>query len=301
MTQRMIRDQRQAQINPEDLKDYVNTARREVAMRSQSVRLLTPITGSIIGWSVTNGGSSYTNPTFTVSAPDFPSGEPPFPNGSQATANGIVQGGSITSIFSQFGGYGYWQPQLTITDATGSGATATPVLSYINQLNENQEVYYLKDINLSAFPGVGAPYMVRTMSIVYSNYRYTVAVPSFSTYQSLIRNYPLVFSYVPFYAAQLGRGTNTSLFFYPLPSQQFQLQLDLCCLPQDLIDDQSVEVLPDPFTDAVPFLAAYYAMNEMQLFNQAKYYKGEFDEWMKRYGVAVNPGRVMNPYGRSLT
>lgn len=302
MTQRMIRDQRQAQINPEDLKEYINTSRREVAMRSQCVRILTPISGSIIGWSVTNGGSNYSNsPTFTVSAPDFPSGYPPFPNGEQATATGIVQGGSITAIFSQFGGYGYWQPKITITDSTGSGANATPTMSYINQLNANQELYPFSAINLSAFPGVGSPYMVRTMSILYSNYRYTVAVPSFSAYQSLIRNYPLQFSYIPFYAAQFGRGTGGSLFFYPIPNSQYQLELDLCCLPQDLIDDQSVEVLPDPFTDAVPFLAAYYAMNEMQLFNQAKYYKTEFDEWMRRYGSAVNPGRVINWYGRSIT
>ena len=38
-TQRFIRDQRQQQVNPEDLRDYINQARRETAMRSQCVRI----------------------------------------------------------------------------------------------------------------------------------------------------------------------------------------------------------------------------------------------------------------------
>ena len=299
--QRFCHDQKQDLLDLGNLTDYVNRARREVAMRSQSIRILTPISGSIISANVTAGGSGYTNPTVVITAPDFPSGQPPYPSGLQATGLAIVQGGVIVAVDIQLGGYGYWQPQITISDPTGTGATVTPNMSFINQLNQNQELYPFSAIDLSSFPGVGSPYMVRSLSVLYSNYRYSLAVPSFTVYQGLIRNYPNLFAYTPFYAAQFGRGSKGSLFVYPLPNAAYQFEIDLCALPQDLIDDQSVEVLPEPFTDAVPFLGAYYAMNELQNWNAARFYKGEFDEWMKRYGSYINPGRIENVYGRSIT
>jgi hypothetical protein len=300
--QRLLRDQRQDAINPEDFRDYINEARREVAMRAQCLPVLTPISGSIIGWSVTNGGSTYSNnPTLTITAPDFPSGTLPYPNGQQATAQAIVQGGVITAIDSSFGGYGYYQPGMTITDTTGTGATATPIMSYISQLNPGQEVYPFSAVNLSAFPGIGSIFMIRSVSILYSNYRYSLACPSFSVYQGLIRNYPNQFEYTPIYCAQFGRGTSGSFYMYPLPQQAYQLEFHALCLPQDLQDDQSVDVIPAPWVDAVKFFAAHLAMLEIQNMNAAVAYLQMFDQYMKRYGSYVNSGRIQNMYGRSIT
>lgn len=300
-SQRLLRDQRIDAINPGDFIDYINEARREVAMRAQCLPVLTPITGSIIGWKVTNGGANYTNPVLVVSTPDFPSGNPPFPNGSQATAQAIVQGGVITNIESVFGGYGYYQPSIAITDSSGSGAAAVPIMSFINQLQPGQETYNFSDVDLSQFPGIASIFMVRSVSIIYSNYRYSLACPSFSVYQGLIRNYPNTFEYTPFYCAQFGRGTGGSFYMYPLPSQQFQMEWHALCLPADLADDQSVDVLPQPWTDAVKFFAAHLAMLEIQNFNVAQGYLQMFDQYMKRYGSYANSGRIQNLYGRSIT
>ena len=153
-TQRFIRDAKQDFIDPQNIITYINRARREVAMKCQCIRVLTPISGSIIGWTVTNGGTGYSSsPTVTVSSPDFPSGRLPYPNGSQATAQAVVQNGVIVAIESAYGGYGYYQPIITITDSTGKGATATPQMSFINQLNQAQEVYDFSNIDVSQFPG----------------------------------------------------------------------------------------------------------------------------------------------------
>lgn len=299
-TQRLIRDSRQEQIDPGDLVIYVNKARREVAMRSMCVRLLTPISGSIMGISVTAAGGSYTNPSVTISTPDFPSGQGLFPNGAQATAQATEVGGTIAAVNVTLGGYGYFKPIITINDPTGSGATAVVnQMSFINQLSRGLEVYPFSAVDLSAFPGYGSIYMVKSLSVVYANYRYSLPCYSFSTYQAMIRQYTAgVYQYVPTFCAQYGRGTAGSFYVYPLPSQQYQFELDSFCLPQDLETDQDVDVIPQPYTDAVPFLAAYYAANEMQAFNNARYFKNEFDEWVKRYGGYTLPGRVSNPYGR---
>lgn len=299
MTQRLLRDSKQELLDPGNLNSYINRARREVAMRTQALRVLTPISGSLIGAVVTAAGSGYSNaPVVTVSAPDFPSGGALYPNGDQATASAIVSSGQISAIDITYGGHGYFQPTLTITDTTGTGATATPQLSFINQLNQGQEQYPLSAVDLSAFPGLQSLYYVMSVSVIFSNYRYTLMFPSFTTYQGFVRNYPLRYQYTPVACAQLGRGTSTVLFVQPIPSQQFQLEIVGLALPSDLIDNQSVEALPDPFTDAVPFMAIYFGYLELQNFNAARFYSGEFDNWMHRHAVYTMPGRSVNIYGR---
>ena len=297
-TQRFVHDTTQQMIDPQDLIIYVNKARREVAMRAQCVRRLTPISGGIVGYTINAGGSSYTNPVVAVSAPDFPSGIQPYPNGSQATATAFVQHGTISAINNVYGGAGYFQPQVVITDSTGSGASVAVSTLALNVLLQGQEVYPFSGINLSTWPGVKSVYSVRSASIIYANYRYSLPMYSFSVYQAKIRQYPFQYQYVPTMSSQFGRGSQGSLYFYPIPSQTYQYELDCLCIPSDLTTDQDYEAIPDPWTDAVPFLAATYCYQEMQNLNSAAYYEAQFDKWISRFSQHVLPGRITNPYGR---
>jgi hypothetical protein len=300
--QRLLREQKQILANPTDLTRYINRARREVAMRSQAIRFLTTISAPIVSCEVTAGGTGYTNPTVTISDPDFPSGAVSNPNGRQATALATVQAGVIVGIDITDGGDGYFQPLVTITDSTGSGATAELTIGPITSLNAGQEQYKFSDIDVSAMPGVGAVYFVRSASIIYSNYRFSLPSYSFSVYQSRIRNYPAgAYQYVPTFMSQFGQGVGGSLFFFPLPSQQYQIELDCSCLPSDLVTNQSVEALPEPWTDAVMYFAAHFAMLEMQNLNAAKGYLELYEKFAQRYSDYSRAGRVTNPYGRWIT
>jgi len=297
--QRFIHDQKMELVDPADLMTYINTARREVAMRAKCLRILTPISGAITTVSVTNGGSGYSaNPVVTITPPDFPNGRLPFPNGSQAVVTPTVTGGAISSIAVNFGGNGYFQPQVQISDPTGTGATATANLSMFNTLEGGQEVYPFSGVDLAPFPGVGAIFMVRSVSIIYANYRYSLAVYDFSTYQARVRQYPFQYQYVPTIGAQFGQGTNGSFYLYPIASTNYQMEWDSFCLPQDLIDNQSVEALPDPWVDAVPYFAAHLAFLELQNANSARMHLELFDQRVSRYGQYARPGRMTNPYGR---
>jgi len=249
-TQTFVRDSRQDLLDPQDIIKYINRARREIAVRTQCVRVLTPITGAVIGGSVIAGGSGYTSsPTITLTAPDFPSGTAPFPNGSQGSVTAVVSGGSITGVNVSYGGAGYWQPSFSITDATGTGASVTPTLNTfglgkINQLNQGQEVYKFTDADLSSFPGVQSIYAIQSVSLLYSGFRYSLLCYSFSTYQALIRIWAQQWQYVPAVCAQYGQGTSGSFYMYPIPSQAYQMEWDCYCLPQDLTTDLSEEVIP---------------------------------------------------------
>lgn len=298
--QRLIREQRQQLINEEDLIAYINDARREVAMRSQCIRVLTPISGSIDSITLSSGGSGYSaNPTVTISAPDFPSGGPNSPNGRQATATADVQGGEIVAINLDDGGAGYFHPTVTITDDTGSGAAATTNVPLINLLNPGQEVYKYSDIDLSTIPGAKAVYFVRGVSLIYSNYRYSLPIYPFTVYQANIRNYPGGnYQWVPSFGAQFGQGTAGSFYFYPLPSQTYQTEWDCQVIPSDLEDQQSVELIPEPWTDAVKYFVAHFAMLGIQNFNAANAYITLYEQFAQKYSNYARAGRVTNPYGR---
>jgi len=298
-TQRFLRDEKQELFNPDDLINYINRARRELAARTQCVRVLTTISGSIDTYTVTNPGHGYSlTPTVIITPPDFPSGAPPFPNGDQATAVANVTGGQVTEIFSSYGGHGYFIPTVTITDSTGKGATATAHVRFLTTLNRGQEVYPFSAVDLSDFPGVQSIYAVRSVSIIYSNYRYSVPIYPFTIYQAYVRQYPFQYQYVPTFGSQFGQGVSGSFYMYPLPSQTYQLEWDCQCLPQDLIDDQSVEIIQPPWDDVVPYFAAHLAYLGIQNMNAGNYYLDLFDKMCLRKSNYARVGRMVNPYGR---
>lgn len=299
--QRLLREQKQEFSNPEDLLSYINLARREVAGRTQCIRRLTPISGQIISFNLTSGGSGYVNPVVTITTPDFPSGKTPNPNGLQATAAALQVGGVISDVIVLNGGDGYFQPVVTITDATGpgTGAVATANLSPMNLLVRGQEQYPFSDIYIAEWPGVDCVHMIKGVSVIYTNYRYSLPMYAFSVYQAQVRQFPFQYQYVPSFASQQGQGAGGVFFAYPLPSQTYQWEFDCFCLPTDMKLDNSIpEAIPQPWTDAVQYMAVQLAFQELQNLNAASYYEKQFDKRTLGFSQQARPGRMANPYGR---
>lgn len=57
-----------------------------------------------------------------------------------------------------------------------------------------------------------------------------------------------------------GSGQSGSFYLDPIPDDVYTLYCDCVCYPATLVDDTTVEAIPYPYTDAVPFFAAYYAL-----------------------------------------
>ena len=299
--QRFTHDSKQDLLNPQNLIEYVNRARREVAERAQCVRRLTPVSAPCVTASIITPGSGYSLASVSITPPDYPSGKLPNPNGLQATALAFIGvGGTITGCDIQTGGDGYFQPLATVTDPTGAGSGCTISIQrgLINQLNPGQEQYSFRDINVSMFPGVASVYYIRSIAIIYQNYRYALPIYDFTTYQAYIRQYPFQYQYVPTFASQFGQGDDGSFFCYPLPSQIYQWEFDCWCIPQDLLDNQSVDVIPAPWDDVVPYWAAHLVYLDLQNLNAAEYYFKKFDDMCLRKSNYARVGRAPNPYGR---
>lgn len=297
--QRLMRDQDQGMFNTDDLTNYINRSRRQVAMQAQCVRVLPPIAGQVVQITVTAGGTGYVNPTVSISSPDSPTGAQLYPQGAQATASATVNGGVITDIQVNFGGDGYFQPTVTITDSAGTGATATASVTPINITVQGQEIYPFSQVPLQNAPGVKNILNVRSISVLFANWRYSCLRYPFNMFQSYIRRYPQNYMYVPEVCAQYGQGESGSIYGYPIANAAYQWEWDCICQPLDLTDDQTVEAIPGPWTDAVVFMAMYYALTELANYNASRFWKGEYDDFIHRYSAAARPGGVaINPYGR---
>lgn len=297
--QRFLRDAKQEMLEQGDIYVHINEARREVAMRAQCIRRLTPIAGQVVSATVTSPGSLYTAPSVIITPPDFPDGLPGYPNGLQATAIAQFSGGQITDVEIQNGGSGYQNPQISIVDPTGSGAVVVPSPVLYNQIIQGQEKYNWSDIDTSMFPGVGSVFWIQSVGIIYANWRYVPQYASFTKYQAIVRTYTTSsYQYVPAVFSQYGRGVDGSFFMYPPPSQTYPVEYDCICLPIDLVDDTTPEAIPLPWTDAVKFYAAAMCYLDLQNGNKAREYFQLFDDFMHRYGAYAMPGRQMNQYGR---
>jgi hypothetical protein len=322
-TQRFVADTQQVYVNPEDLIAYINRARREVAMRTQSIRILPPVQGQLTEIDVLAGGEGWINPVVLISWPDAPSGRLPNPRGVRATAVPVVNNGVITSIQITNPGDGYFQPLVYIIEAAqlevpvaeqpwgwwpmqqgignaagGSGAFAFAKIQPILQTQGFQEVYPFANVPLDAFPGVREIFAVRSISFIFMNYRYSIPVFDFSTYQAYVRIYPQQYLYVPTAGAQFGQGVAGSLYMYPIPATFYQMEWDCYGLPFDLGTDDDIEAIPRPWTDAVPYFAAHLCYLGLQNLNAAQYYMSLYDEMVHRYSAYTRIGRRINPYGR---
>lgn len=90
--------------------------------------------------------------------------------------------------------------------------------------------------------------------------------------------------------AQYGQGGSASaeigdisgsFYLDPLPDAIYELRLDCLCYPITLTDNNTVEAIPPMFTDAVPFIAAWYillsAQNQARRADAEAYYKYGMD------------------------
>lgn len=280
---------------------YINTARSQIAAEGQCIRALPPVSGPLSTVTILSGGTGWGNVTVLVSSPDFPPGFLPYPNGLQAVATATTgAAGAITAVTVLTGGAGYFSPVVSFSGA-GHSTFALATVSGVNATVVNQEVYPFSNVNsLVALSGSGISsiYMVNSISLIWGTFRYTLMRMSFSKYQALARTYTAGYTYIPAVFSQFGQGVAGSVYVYPIPNSPYQMEWDCCCLPAPLNTDTDPEALPYPWTDAVPFLACYYAFSGAQRFADADRMWKEFEKYTKRARQMSNPRGTVNWYGR---
>lgn len=283
------------------LTTYINTARQQIAAEGQCIRVLPPISGPITSITVLSAGAGYTTAQVVIPAPDSPSGRGAFPSGQQASATATISGGTISAVSLLSAGQGYFTTTAIIS-GNGTGAKLIANVSGINQTVINQEVYPFQNVNSmiqTSGSGLSSIFMVRSISMIWGTFRYTLMHYSFSKYQAYARTYTAGYTYIPAVFAQFDQGDTGSVYVYPIPSQAYQMEWDCCALPQPLLTDSDPEPIPVLWQQAVPFLAAYYAFSGSQRFADADRMWQEFEKYTKRARQMSQPMGTVNRYGRA--
>jgi hypothetical protein len=103
---------------------------------------------------------------------------------------------------------------------------------------------------------------------------------------------------IPTMASQLNPGINGSLWFDPVPDADYTVSLDAVQWPADLSDpllDQDT-VLPQPWTEAVQYYAAYLAYLNAQRYSDANSMWDRYQLFEWRGTQTTTPSRLPQQY-----
>jgi hypothetical protein len=104
----------------------------------------------------------------------------------------------------------------------------------------------------------------------------------------------------PGWWAQYGAGPRGALYLAPIPSQENQIEVDLTCIPQPLLDDNDSEPIPWPWQDAVPYWAATLCLLQQQRREDAAAMATLFNLDLPMCASVVCPQMIQTTYGATL-
>jgi hypothetical protein len=213
-------------------------------------------TAGVASITITGGGSGYTTATVSISGPDGMGGT--FVNAA-ATAN--LSGGQVQSITVTTPGTGYVAaPTVTIT-GNGTGATATATVGVHWATTQGVETYKFVDaaaVIANYDPGIAAVIGVQDVAVAWGGTKPILQWMPFSAFQAYYRSFNWGQSW-PANWTQLQLGETGNVYLNFIPSGVYQMEWDCYCTPLALSGTQTVDVIPDNWTQACEYYAAYMA------------------------------------------
>lgn len=276
-----------------NLTNWINRARVQVAKRSFCIRRLTPSSGSISSFTISSGGSGYATATVTISGPDAIGG-----TFTQATGAAVLSGGQVQSITVTNPGTGYVLPPTVTITGNGTGAAATATLTAHFTTTAAQEVYDFSAATtvLQAHEdGIQAVIGVLDVAVSWGGLKPSLYWTPWSSFQAMARainqgqNYPSVWS-------QFRMGESGSVYLFPIPASSYEMQWDCFCTPQALSQTQTVDAIPDNWTDAVFYYACYLAYMNAQRRDDSNAMRQLYDQAIVEAAAFSSPPRTPNYY-----
>lgn len=169
------------------------------------------------------------------------------------------------------------------------------VLASLNAPTDTR-VLNFADIDVSAVEGVQSVFNIKQITCQVGSGATFVHPRSFQWFNMFFLAKITPNSGRPNTYALYGQGTTGSIYIDPVPNVDYTLNLDTVCKPVDLVDDTTAEAIPYPWTDCVPFFAAYYAYLSAQRKTDAQTYYQIYEEYMNRARAMSNPSVLTSVY-----
>lgn len=286
-TQFLLHDPNAQAYALSDVQNAVNRARLQVAGEGECVRVLLS-GGVIVSLTLNSGGSGYTGTTGTLVFTG---------TGNQAFGTAAIVGGVVTGITLTNGGWGWLTaPTVTVVDSTGfnGGAVITATVDNSASTVPTQEAMQFSTLDtlVARSPGVGTVIGINSIACQWGSgsvYKPMLRWRPWAWFQANCRVYSISAMNFPSYWSQFGQGVNGSFYLFPIPAQVLSLDIDAICLPINLADDTTFDAVPYPWTDAVPFFAAYQcymnssrAPDAARMFSNNPQVPGQYQIFMAR-------------------
>lgn len=170
-----------------------------------------------------------------------------------------------------------------------------------NQTVLNQEVYPFSVVNTLiqvTNPGVQGILGVMTIALNQGAVKPVLTQCAWSDFQAQLRSYNVGLTGWSTIWAQYAQGAMGSVYLWPIPSDAYPMDWDCYCLPIDMVDDTTPEALPFPWTDAVPYFAAYLAYSNAQRPQDADRMMQQYQFFVARATAMSNQVMVPDFYGQ---
>jgi hypothetical protein len=192
----------------------------------------------------------------------------------------------------------YSTAQLTayINQGRGQVATLTGCCRTLQIVNTvvNQETYALPAINAN---GLGQVIGVMGISVPWGgNLKPTIDRVTWSVLQAMYRSYSGLVAGFPQVWGQYGDASGGLVYMFPIPSQVLASEWDCVATVLPLAADTDPELIPYPFTDAVPMYAAWQALIGAQRYQDAQAMMGMYRQTLKDARAGVMPVFVPSAY-----
>jgi len=172
-------------------------------------------------------------------------------------------------------------------------------------LNVNTAVG-VRNYNFSALTGlptgVQGPLHIRAITYNVGTGQKWITPRAWSWFLFYHLNNPVPVNGAPRRYSQFAQGVLGSFYLDPPPDQIYTLNCDTVCRPIDLVDDTTAEAIPYPWTDAVPYYAAYLAyLSAQSPARQADAQRmfGIYSEFVTRARQFSNPDVLRGQYLQS--
>jgi hypothetical protein len=152
---------------------------------------------------------------------------------------------------------------------------------------QNQESY-----SFSALPQGSLTLDIVNINLYWGNSRIPMRYLPWTQFNAELRYWQ---NYVGRPIAYSMYGSQT-FYVGPVPDQDYVIELDSIVQPTDLVNQSDVDTIPLPFTEPVPFYAAYTAKYKEQSYGEAEIFKNEYIKKVQNVLVTQFQRRMPDPY-----
>jgi hypothetical protein len=152
---------------------------------------------------------------------------------------------------------------------------------------QNQESY-----SFSALPQGSLTLDIVNINLYWGNSRIPLRYLPWTQFNAELRYWQ---NYVGRPIAYSMYGSQT-FYVGPVPDQYYSIELDSIVQPTDLVNMSDVDTIPLPFTEPVPFYAAYTAKYKEQSYGEAEIFKNEYIKKVQNVLVTQFQRRMPDPY-----